>query len=361
MFERFTDAARRVVVSAQEEARLLHHDAIGTEHLFLALLHDGGGIASRALFSVGITVADAHAAVEEVVGIGAEVPSGHIPFTPRAKKVLELSLRECITLGHLEIGSEHILLGVLREGEGVGAQLIVQLGAPLADVRARVLQLLDDPATEPTAARLRADVRRQQMWATSSRSGPSRGALPSLVPRCSLCGRRGERVTRMLVARNVLVCEDCARDAVRQFDAIVASGADARSFPFGRRDLGPPDTAEAVRAIERCFGAIFGPFHAPIADSFWAVEGGVAVEPLLRLMERAGPHAPVVVNDVTVEHVRFVDVDEAEVSLGIWIAGNTAPMVQPARAVLVDGTWKVSRSTVSHYARLAQQFAPPPD
>ena len=142
MFERFTDRARRVVVLAQEEARLLNHNYIGTEHILLGLIHEGEGVAAKALESLGISLESVRGQVEEIIGQGGNSPSGHIPFTPRAKKVLELSLREALQLGHNYIGTEHILLGLIREGEGVAAQVLVKLGADLARVREQVIQLL---------------------------------------------------------------------------------------------------------------------------------------------------------------------------------------------------------------------------
>ena len=142
MFERFTDRARRVVVLAQEEARLLNHNYIGTEHILLGLIHEGEGVAAKALESLGISLEAVRAQVEEIIGHGGSAPSGHIPFTPRAKKVLELSLREALQLGHNYIGTEHILLGLIREGEGVAAQVLVKLGADLSRVRQQVIQLL---------------------------------------------------------------------------------------------------------------------------------------------------------------------------------------------------------------------------
>ncbi|WP_275935606.1 Clp protease N-terminal domain-containing protein, partial [Herbidospora yilanensis] len=142
MFERFTDRARRVVVLAQEEARMLNHNYIGTEHILLGLIHEGEGVAAKALESLGISLEGVRQQVEEIIGQGQSAPSGHIPFTPRAKKVLELSLREALQLGHNYIGTEHILLGLIREGEGVAAQVLVKLGADLNRVRQQVIQLL---------------------------------------------------------------------------------------------------------------------------------------------------------------------------------------------------------------------------
>jgi ATP-dependent Clp protease ATP-binding subunit ClpC len=152
MFERFTDRARRVMVLAQEEARLLNHNYIGTEHLLLGLAHEGQGGAAKALELLGIRLEALRSQVQEVVGRRQPGPSGHIPFTQRAKKVLELSLREALQLGHNYIGTEHLLLGLVREGEGVAAQVLVSLGADLSRVRHQVIQVLSGaPVSGPEA------------------------------------------------------------------------------------------------------------------------------------------------------------------------------------------------------------------
>ena len=142
MFDRFTDRARRVIVLAQDEARMLNHNYIGTEHLLLGLIHEGEGVAAKALESLGISLEAVREQVEEIIGQGQQAPAGHIPFTPRAKKVLEYSMREALQINHPYIGTEHILLGLIREGEGVAAQVLIKLGADLNRVRNQVLQLL---------------------------------------------------------------------------------------------------------------------------------------------------------------------------------------------------------------------------
>ncbi len=165
MFERFTERARRVVVLAQEEARMLNHNYIGTEHILLGLIHEGTGVAARALESLGISLQAVRQQVEEIIGQGQQAPSGHIPFTPRAKKVLELSLREAKQLGRDYISTEHILLGLVREGDGVAAQVLVKLGADMNRTRQQVIQLLHDHQGEEAApagigegSRLSADI-----------------------------------------------------------------------------------------------------------------------------------------------------------------------------------------------------------
>jgi Clp amino terminal domain, pathogenicity island component len=142
MVDRFTDRAERVVVLAQEEARVLNHNYIGTEHLLLGLIHEGEGVAAKALESLGISLEAVRQQVEEIIGWGQQAPPGCIPFTPRAKKALELSLREVLQFGDDHICTEHILLGLIREGQGVAAQVLVERGANLHRVRRQVIQLV---------------------------------------------------------------------------------------------------------------------------------------------------------------------------------------------------------------------------
>ena len=187
MFERFTDRARRVVVLAQEEARMLNHNYIGTEHILLGLIHEGEGVAAKALESLNISLEAVRQQVEEIIGQGQAAPTGHIPFTPRAKKVLELSLREALQLGHNYIGTEHILLGLIREGEGVAAQVLQKLGADLNRVRQTVIQLLSGytggKGEQAPAAGPRARASRARWCSTSSAAtSPSSLAIPSSTP-----------------------------------------------------------------------------------------------------------------------------------------------------------------------------------
>jgi ATP-dependent Clp protease ATP-binding subunit ClpA len=142
MFERFTDRSRRVVVLAQEEARVLNHNYIGPEHILLGLVHEGEGVAAKALTELGVSLHAVREQIEELIGRGQQGMRGHIPFTPRAKRVLELSLREALQLGHNYIGTEHILLGILREGENVAAQVLVRMGTDLNRVRLEVVKLV---------------------------------------------------------------------------------------------------------------------------------------------------------------------------------------------------------------------------
>jgi ATP-dependent Clp protease ATP-binding subunit ClpC len=203
VFERFTDRARRSIVLAQEEARLLNHNYLGTEHLLLGLIHQGDGVAAKTLEALGITLADVRGQVEEVIGRGGQEPAtGQIPFTPRAKKVLELSLRESQQLNHSYIGTEHILLGLVREADGVAALVLRNLGADLRRVRQQVLQLLSyggakGPlgAGRPTAA------------------PPFTGIMPAP---CSFCGTRSPECGTLFVgSTGALICEHCVAIAVQ--------------------------------------------------------------------------------------------------------------------------------------------------
>jgi ATP-dependent Clp protease ATP-binding subunit ClpA len=176
MFERFTDRARRVVVLAQEEARMLNHNYIGTEHLLLGLIHEGEGVAAKALESLGISLEAVRQQVGEIIGQGQQAPSGHIPFTPRAKRVLELSLREVQQLGHNYIGTEHILLGLIREGDGVAVQVLVKLGADLNRVRRQVIRLLPWPAEGNRTSAVSTEVPAAEATPLPASGGESRSA-----------------------------------------------------------------------------------------------------------------------------------------------------------------------------------------
>jgi ATP-dependent Clp protease ATP-binding subunit ClpA len=185
MFERFTEPSRRVVVLAQEEARMLDHNYIGTEHILLGLIHEGEGVAARAIASLGLTLEMARDQVRDLVGAGQQAPTGHIPFTPPAKKVLELSLREALALKKEYIGTEHILLGLVREGHGVGAQILVT-AAPLAEVREKVLLLAATESNEPEA-----DEQRAAEWLAGGREAGFAGLR---LPTAGVVGVRAQVV-----------------------------------------------------------------------------------------------------------------------------------------------------------------------
>jgi ATP-dependent Clp protease ATP-binding subunit ClpC len=206
MFERFTDRARNVVVLAQQEARLLKHSYIGTEHILLGLARESDGLAAKALEALGIGLEAVREQVVEITGRGQKSPSGHIPFTPRAKKVLELSLREALQFGHNYIGTEHILLGLIREGEGVAAQVLVRLGGDLSAIRQQVIRLLkENPTTDEKpqaaqaaqaqAARLAESVGEAGIVSRAEGAGPI--GLASPAESASLNGKLTEVLSRL--------------------------------------------------------------------------------------------------------------------------------------------------------------------
>jgi hypothetical protein len=227
------------------------------------------------------------------------------------------------------------------------------LGADLDRVRTAVMAVLSDVGREPSTAPVGAESFRSQAVTAVGLGRP-----PPVTPRCSVCGRGEDRVAHLLVAGGTMLCDTCVRDAAAQLDAL-PEDAPAR-VRLRRRDVGMTDKDAAMRAIERAFEAVIGPLRVAPEAALWAVEGGADTEPLLRQLHEDSQHAPVVVNDVTVERVRFLDESEAEVSLGIWLAGSPQPMLQPAHAVIVDGTWRVSRASVEYFAGQARQFRRPP-
>ena len=204
VFERFTDRARRVVVLAQEEARLLDHNFIGTEHVLLGMLHEGEGIAAQVLVSAEISLEAARRKVEAIVGPGSSSPSGHIPFTPRAKKALEHALREALKLGDNFIGTEHLLLGLLREGQGVAIQVLVDLGADLDSVREQVLRMAVEGGR--TALFEAEEVERPVVQKPDIQPAP---VTRKTVLHCSFCLEPQDRVAKLIAGPGVYICDRC--------------------------------------------------------------------------------------------------------------------------------------------------------
>ena len=211
MFERFTDRARRVRVYAQEEAHLLSLGFLGTEHILLGLLHEGEGVAAQALTRLDISLEDVRRGVREVLGLPETVPAQSTPFTPRAKKVLELSLREALQLGDSDIDTEHLLLGIVREGEGVGAEVLVSLGADLLRVRQTVIQLLRGPSPEEATPEVH-----PLSPLTSTVTAREPGAR---LMACSFCGRQPPDTGRLVAGAEAFICEHCIRDWSEQLVA----------------------------------------------------------------------------------------------------------------------------------------------
>ena len=246
MFERFTDRARRVVVLAQEEARRLDHNYIGTEHLLLGLIREADGVAAKALESLGIGLDAVRQQVEEIIGQGQQAPSGHIPFTPRAKKVLELSLREALQLGHNYIGTEHILLGLIREADGVAAQVLVRLGADLNRVRQQVIQLLHGHSAAEQELRLLPEVKtrlealEQRLTAVEQRvgTGPDTSDLDEQIAQA--CREKESAV-------DAHDYEQAAARRDREKELLAAKAARQEHWTAGHPSL--PDLAERCQQL----------------------------------------------------------------------------------------------------------------
>jgi ATP-dependent Clp protease ATP-binding subunit ClpA len=233
MFERFTNQARRVVVLAQEESRSLHHNYIGTEHLVLGLLREGQGTGARALEAQDITVEAVRRAVETRIGQGSQEQSGHIPFTPRAKKALELSLRESLALGHNYIGTGHILLGLIRQDDGVGFEILVGLAADPNVLRAKLVELLADDTEE--GAEPSPPARSRTVRAEQRLSGPVQGLLDSIDARLSTIERH------LGIPRSV-------PDELQAYDRRIDRVVGAKEEAIERQDF---ERAAALRAEEK--------------------------------------------------------------------------------------------------------------
>jgi hypothetical protein len=232
MFERFTDRARRVLVLAQEEARLLNHNFIGTEHLLLGLVDEADGVAARALAQMGISVDHVREKVEEIVGPAGMAHGGSPPFTPRAKKVLELSLREALQLGHNYIGTEHILLGLVREGEGVAAQVLVMLGGDLTQVRQSVMQVLGGESGPGEGG----------PWRPTTRRAAGGVVRRAGIVGCSFCHRQPPDTGKLVAGTDAFVCEHCIRYWAGVLPTTVAGLEILRAAEGGIGEFGGEDS-----------------------------------------------------------------------------------------------------------------------
>jgi ATP-dependent Clp protease ATP-binding subunit ClpA len=214
VFERFTEGARRMLVLAQLEADLLNHSHIGTEHLLLGLIHDDNGVAAKALEQLGMTLDAVRDKVEQIVGTAGTPPVGSRPFTSRATTVLELSLREALQLGHNHIGTEHLLLGLVREGEGIAAQVLVSLGAGLEETRETVLTLLAPRPTEEEEVPppFTSPLGRQFPILVRPRARAAVGFRKTDAPiACSFCGRQPPDTGQLFAGDDASICEHCVR------------------------------------------------------------------------------------------------------------------------------------------------------
>ena len=341
-----------MVVLAQEEARLLDHNYIGTEHILLGLIHEGEGVAATALEALGVSLERTRAHVEEIIGHGGQAPSGHIPFTPRAKTVLEMSLREALQLGHNYIGTEHILLGLIREGEGVAAKVLVEQGLDLDRARQTVIQLLSGYAvSEEGQAGGAPSVR---FGRRTAGPGPISGfGARSDRRRCSFCFRSEDRVNRLVRGRSAWICDECL---ARASALVVEAGPEGpKQLRLRARFLPQAQTEAAEVAVERAFETVFGG-DATVEERLALIEDSgllhPAVEQLMAVGQRAGEP------DIWVDAVRFISKDEAEVHWSPTLVGG-GRMPMHGFAVLDDGVWKVSRVHFHQMASMAGVSMPP--
>ena len=343
VFERFTDRARRVLVLAQEEARLLNHGFIGTEHILLGLIHEGDGVAAKALEQLDISLEDVRARVKEVIGLSGSAPLGSPPFTPRAKKVLELSLREALQLGHNYIGTEHILLGLVREGQGVAAQVLVSLGADLASVRQQLVQMLSGYQGRESFGQL---------------EGTRLPRRSSSLVACAFCERQPPESGRLVSGRGgAYICEHCVNE---WSDRLGGEGendeASRTTVPLVISGRAPADEEGARLEIVLAFG------HALVLSddrrTVPSVEGGELLGPCLK--EAQERHAGLRRQDgtVTVEHIEFVDENHASVHFAVSLEGIPSE-ARRGLAVIDDSTWKVARVTFCELMKLAGVECPP--
>ena len=357
MFERFTDRARRVLVLAQEEARLLNHGFIGTEHILLGLLREKDGVAAQALTTLEVSPEAVQEMVKEIVGSAVTAPVGSPPFTPRAKRVLELSLREALQLGHNYIGTEHMLLGIVREGEGVAAQVLSSLVDDLGRVRQAVIQVLGVYATREATERGEPVEMSPRGWISRS-PGRTRARMVA----CSFCGRRPPDTGQLVSGTDAFICEHCVRHwaaavpaAGGSFQRLEAHGIDVSSVAV----QGPPPDDEdgARREIASAYSDIS--VASDDGESVPSVERGGGLGPTLRAARERGPSQTSYQAGIDVVHVAFVDHEHAAVWFTVTIDGNPALSNRRGEAVVVDGAWKVARATFCDLMKLAGVDCPP--
>jgi hypothetical protein len=345
VFERFSDEARRVVVLAQEEARLLDHNYIGTEHILLGLMQ-GDGVASTALARLDVTQNAVRVEVEAIVGRGDRHPSGHIPFTPRAKKVLEFSLREALQLGHNYIGTEHILLGLLREGEGVAAQVLAKLGVGLERARSLVVQMLSPAGLGEVGV-----VQGIVQGGLALRRPPVAGGARD---ECIFCGRDAYEVERV-VTNDVgqLLCKDCAWLAVQTMERATGPSAPVRPLRLPPRVFGDAPSDDAAGEITALFERWGGDTPLDVVADIEGGNGLLAVQEELQA-RYGGGRGPQVT--FAVVRIRFVAPNEAAVRFTLSaLPGQSFD----GRVVRIGDRWRIGRETYCMTAALGGVACPP--
>ena len=341
MFERFTDKARRIVVGAQEEARVLNHHSIGSEHILLAITTAPDSFAAKVLTGLDVDLQAARARVLTQEPRGAESATSHMPFTASAKKTLELSLREALQLGHNYIGSEHILLGMIREGSGLGARILDELGVELARARQKVVEMLSSYGGE------RPPSRPPRPLEVVPQMPPAGGSSPA----CSFCGRDLWDTGRYVTGASAVICDVCV-EAAGRLVAQAPEGENALTLP--PRVFGTPPDEQSVAAISRAVEtATAGP-----ADEVWmgCVEGGTRLASTHAEVRARFPHV-----NVRVDRVRFRAADEADARFSVSLGpgpGMPAAVIE-AQVIYRDDQWQVTRDSYCAIAQRAGVQCPP--
>jgi hypothetical protein len=350
VFERFTQQARRVLVVAQDEARLLSHHFIGTEHILLGLIRSDGSMAGRVLLDLGVDLAMVRERVEDTIGPLADSTAGP-SLTPRAKKVMELSLRESFQLGHTNIGTEHLLLGLIREGEGVGAQVLVGLGVDFDDVRQRIMQELAAVGHASPSADLR-------FHNVPMDDDVNRGRIVA----CSFCARPPPASGQLISGNNAFICENCIRQWSTRLGSAPRRGrpgweSRATSDAVEPGEQPPdPDLARAqIEVIFTDYSALSDDGRSVIrvekgADLGWAVAAARA--------NRTSYLEAEIVFTVDGE-ILFTDPEHAAVWYSIFVNGGQVLNRHRGDAVAVDGEWKMARSTFVQLMAMAGVECPP--
>jgi hypothetical protein len=360
VFERFSDRARRVVVAAQEETRALGHGEIGSQHLLLGVLAVGG-IASDAVVPLGVSLGEARREASRHGDAPAAVPGASIPFDDEAKQAMADALDEAGRLGRNSVTAEHLLLALCAQPESAAVRVLEAMDVSSRDVRQAVLDRLeegdeadigaqpgDEVIPEPASVQLVArSAMTPAMWPGLGGGGPRR---------CSFCGRREASVEHLVRAREVYICEHCV-DLAHQ--ALSAAPEGPKLVRIRPRPGRPTDRDAAETAIEEAFETVFGT-DASFEQRCEAISGGSNLVPAMReASDRFTAQAGL---DVSVEHIRFLSEDEAQVSFVLLFPlSDLARMPEAGHAVLVDGQWKVARETYCRLvSRIGVQCPPPP-
>ncbi len=356
MFERFSDRARRVLVLAQEEARLLNHSFIGTEHILLGLIQEQDGVAAKALAAMGVTVDRTRARVEETIQpLAGASETGSPPFTPRAKKVLELSLRQALQLGHNYIGTEHILLGLIEEGEGVACQVLVALGVNPSELRREVIQRLGGPHEEERATsgwQATSGPTSRNVVLQRASSGARVGPMgPRLFTVCLLCGRDLWEVSHYVTNGSVNVCDVCVTDSANLLEGAVS---EERSLTLPPRVFGEVPDDNAVGDVILAAAKVFEGKSDEELPLF--LEDADALRPFMQQARQR-----VATQDITVA-VRRIPFDSADVAwmeLTIRLGGGGPQVGVEGPIRRIEGRWMVTRELMTDIVGRAGVPVPP--